>query len=76
MTFARDEIRRQVAGLSRRQLVWHQTVTAQTCFMVARALVNPEIYRAVFAKQRARYVRLRVDRRSTLFAERVSVYAE
>lgn len=36
----------------------------------------PEIYRAVFAKQRARYVRLRVDRRSTLFAERVSVYAE
>ena len=47
MTFARDEIRRQVAGLSRRQLVWHQTVTAQTCFMVARALVNPEIYRAV-----------------------------
>ncbi|MET0999401.1 MAG: diiron oxygenase [Marmoricola sp.] len=47
MTFARDEVRHQLQGLSRRQLAWHQMVTAQTCFMVARALVNPEVYRAV-----------------------------
>lgn len=44
---------------------------------VARRVdVFPDVYRARFAKQLARYVRLRVDRRSTLFAERVSVYAE
>ncbi|MCW2849343.1 MAG: rane protein [Marmoricola sp.] len=47
MTFARDEVERQLAGLSRAQLLRHQVVTAQTCFMVARALVNPEIYRSV-----------------------------
>jgi hypothetical protein len=47
MTFARDEVKQQLAGLSRRQLAWHQTVTAQTCYMVARALVNPQIYRSV-----------------------------
>jgi hypothetical protein len=47
MAFARDEVRHQLEGLSRRQLVWHQTVTAQTCFLVARALVNPEAYRSV-----------------------------
>ena len=47
MAFARDEVQRQMPGLSRRQLLWHQTVTAQTSFMVARALVNPEVYRSV-----------------------------
>lgn len=47
MTFAREEVRRQVAGLSRRQLFTQQVLTAQVCFMVARALVNPEIYRCV-----------------------------
>jgi hypothetical protein len=47
MVFAREEVKDQLAGLSRRQLVWHQTVTAQTCLMVARALVNPEVYRSV-----------------------------
>ncbi len=47
MTFAREEVQRQLVGLSRAQLIWHQTVTAQTSFMVARALVNPEVYRAV-----------------------------
>ena len=47
MAFARDEVQRQMPGLSRRQLFWHQTVTAQTSFMVARALVNPEVYRSV-----------------------------
>jgi len=47
MTFARDEVRRQLPGLSRRQLVWHQAATAQVSFLVARALVNPEVYRSV-----------------------------
>ena len=47
MSFARDEVQRQMQGLNRRQLLWHQAVTAQTCFMLARALVNPEIYRSV-----------------------------
>jgi hypothetical protein len=47
MTFARDEVDRQMAGLSRAQLLRHQVVTAQTCFLVARSLVNPEVYRSV-----------------------------
>ena len=47
MTFARDEVRRGVEGMPRAKLAWHQTVTAQTVFMVARALVNPEVYRSV-----------------------------
>ncbi len=47
MTFARDEVQRRMPGLSRAQLVVQQTMTAQVCFMVARALVNPEIYRSV-----------------------------
>jgi P-aminobenzoate N-oxygenase AurF len=47
MTFARDEVQQMMVGLSKRQLVWHQTVTAQTCFLVARALVNPEVYKSV-----------------------------
>jgi hypothetical protein len=47
MAFARDEVQRQMSGLSRRQLLWHQNVTAQTSFLVARALVNPEVYRSV-----------------------------
>jgi hypothetical protein len=47
MTFARDEVQRTMPGLSRTQLVVQQTLTAQVCFMVARALVNPEVYRSV-----------------------------
>ena len=47
MTFARDEVERQLVGLSKAQLLRHQVVTAQTCFLVARSLVNPEVYRSV-----------------------------
>lgn len=47
MSFARDELQRAVPELSRAGLAVHQTLTAQVCFIVARALVNPEIYRAV-----------------------------
>ena len=44
MTFARDEVRPAVEGLSKRQLVVQQHLTAQTCLMVARSLVNPRVY--------------------------------
>ena len=47
MTFARDEVQRKMPGLSKAQLVLQQNLTAQVCFMVARALVNPAIYSAV-----------------------------
>ena len=47
MTFARDEVRRQLEGLSKRQLLLQQVLTAQTCVMVARSLVNPQIYLSV-----------------------------
>lgn len=47
MTFAREEVERAVPALTPRRLAWHRTITAQTAFMVARALVNPEVYAAV-----------------------------
>lgn len=47
MTFARDELEQMVPRLGGPALLWHQAALAQTAFMVARALVNPEAYRAV-----------------------------
>jgi hypothetical protein len=47
MTFARDEVERAVPRLSRAQLSLHRALTAQTAFMVARTLVNPQVYVAV-----------------------------
>ena len=47
MTFAREEVKRQLEGISRRQLILQQTLTAQTCVMVARSLVNPLVYESV-----------------------------
>jgi hypothetical protein len=47
MTFARDEVQRRLSGLSERQVRWQAMLTAQTSFMVARSLVNPEVYRSV-----------------------------
>jgi hypothetical protein len=47
MTFAREEVQRAVPTLSRSQLAWHRMITAQTSFMVARTLVNPQVYAAV-----------------------------
>jgi hypothetical protein len=47
MTFAREEVRGRVAGLRPWQLRLQQELTAQTCFLVARALVNPEVYASV-----------------------------
>ena len=53
LTFARDEVESMLPGLSRAQLVWHQAMLAQTSFMVARALVNPQVYDAVGLDPRA-----------------------
>ena len=47
MTFAREEVRKQMEGLSFAQRVIQQNLTAQTCVMVARSLVNPKIYSSV-----------------------------
>ena len=47
MSFAREQIQAQVPGLARRSLGWHRTVTAKVAFMVARSLVNPQVYDAV-----------------------------
>ncbi|MGN6132296.1 MAG: AurF N-oxygenase family protein [Nocardioidaceae bacterium] len=47
MTFAREEVERAMPALSRPALAWHRTVTAQTGFMIARGLVNPQVYAAV-----------------------------
>ena len=47
MTFAREEVERAVPTLSRASLALHRTLTAQTGFMVARTLVNPQVYAAV-----------------------------
>lgn len=47
MTFAREEVQRAVPTLSRSQLAWHRMITAQASFMVARTLVNPQVYVAV-----------------------------
>jgi hypothetical protein len=47
VTFARDEVHRLVPTLSRHQLAWHRFLTAQTAYLVARTLVNPEVYAAV-----------------------------
>ena len=47
MTFARQEVERAMPGLSRTRRAVHRTMTAQTGFMVARTLVNPQVYAAV-----------------------------
>jgi hypothetical protein len=47
MAFAREEVERRMPALSAPMRSWHQFVTAQTCFLVARALVNPAVYAAV-----------------------------
>lgn len=53
MTFARDEVERMLPELNRAQLTYHQVMLAQTSFMVARALVNPQVYAAVGLDPRA-----------------------
>lgn len=47
MTFARDEVASMLPRLSKAQLLYHQVVCAQVVTMVARSLVNPEVYTCV-----------------------------
>jgi hypothetical protein len=47
MTFAREEVTGRMRGLSRPQRALQATLTAQTCLMVARSLVNPKVYLSV-----------------------------
>ena len=47
MTFAREEVERAVPRMGKAQLAFHRTMVAQTAFMVARTLVNPQVYAAV-----------------------------
>ncbi|MGN6781009.1 MAG: AurF N-oxygenase family protein [Marmoricola sp.] len=47
MTFARDEVTRTFPHLTTTARLWHQTVCAQICVMVARSLVNPQVYASV-----------------------------
>ena len=53
MTFAREEVERAVPGMGRAQLAFHRTMVAQTAFMVARTLVNPQVYAGVGLDPRA-----------------------
>lgn len=53
MTFAREQVEREVAGLGARQLAWHRAVTARTAYLVTRSLVNPQVYAAVGLDPRA-----------------------
>lgn len=47
MTFARQEVERMMPTLNPVAKRWHQLVTAQTSFMVARSLINPRVYAEV-----------------------------
>jgi len=53
MTFARDEVERMLPLLNRVERLWHQQLVARISLCVARALVNPEVYRAVGLDPRA-----------------------
>ena len=53
MTFAREEVERAVPRMGKAQLAFHRTMVAQTAFMVARTLVNPQVYVAVGLDPRA-----------------------
>jgi hypothetical protein len=45
--FARDELTRSVAGLSRAELPYHRGMLARIGFVVARSLISPEVYKSV-----------------------------
>lgn len=53
MAFAREEVREQAAGMSWLQRQVQARLTAHTCFMVARSLVNPRVYASVGIDPRA-----------------------
>ena len=80
MTFARDEVEGMLPRLGRAGLAWHQAQLATNVFFLARALVNPEVYRAVGLDPReARRVALANPHyRETLrwMGERVTAYLD
>jgi hypothetical protein len=47
MTFAREEIRRTMPGMTRRARALHQAVIAHTSYFITRSLVHPDVYAAV-----------------------------
>ena len=47
VTFAREELEKEVATQSRAERLFHQTVTAQAAFVMMRSLVHPDVYAAV-----------------------------
>lgn len=47
VSFARDELEKSLAGISRAQLRWHQTLVAQAAYTTMRSLVHPDVYASV-----------------------------
>lgn len=47
VTFARQELEKAVATMSRAERLWQQTVTAQGAYVMMRSLVHPDVYAAV-----------------------------
>lgn len=45
--FARAELARSAAGLSRAELPYHRALLGRTAYIVARSLISPEVYRSV-----------------------------
>lgn len=45
--FARAELTRSVAGMSRAERAYHRALLARTAFIVARSLINPAVYLSV-----------------------------
>jgi P-aminobenzoate N-oxygenase AurF len=51
--FARAELTRSVAGLSRAELPYHRLLLARVAHIVSRSLISPEVYRSVGLDPRA-----------------------
>ena len=47
VAFARDEVARGLAGLSRAELAYQRFICALTSYFVVRSLINPKVYAAV-----------------------------
>jgi hypothetical protein len=45
--FARAELTRSAAGMSRAERAYHRALLARIAFVVARSLISPEVYRSV-----------------------------
>lgn len=47
VSFARDELERAVAGMSRAERLAQQALTAEAAFVMMRSMVHPQVYAAV-----------------------------